>query len=69
MHRILAEEMKVLYASPNSIDSIRAKMIWAAREASMYSAGGSRGQSKTCSKKFVNAKVQQRSSSMPSKRK
>jgi len=35
MHRVLAQEMATIYANRNTIDSIRAKMVWAAKEASM----------------------------------
>ena len=36
MHRVLAEQMAQLYTDRNQIDNIRSKMIWAAREISLY---------------------------------
>lgn len=35
MHRVIAQEMAHIYASRHMIDNTRAKMVWAAKEASI----------------------------------
>merc|ERR1711871_1419032 len=59
MHRVLAEQMAQLYTDRNQIDNIRSKMIWAAREISLY---------KTDESKLKSAKEYGSSSSSSSSR-